>query len=604
MDNTPHVSNMVLDSEPPRLDSINHATGEERRRIPSTQDGIVDAGELKPSGGSLADVADGGKESRRCTKPYAMGTWNVRGMSLGKLDIVKQEMQRTRTDIVGISELHWIGSGEFVSGEYTLYFSGNEKLKRNGVAFMANKRISSCVVNPKYISDRVMTIRIKGKPLNVTVILLYAPTTDATKQDIEQFYATVQRVYDQVPNKDIVYIMGDFNAKVGEGEVARVAGRYGLGVRNDAGDRLIRFCQENKFTITNTLFTQPKRRLYTWTSPDGLHRNQIDYILCQKRWKSSIVAAKTLPGADCGSDHQLLIAKVRLRFCKTKRPTTQRKFDTANISTHYAVEVKNRFDALSLDDKHPDDIWTEVKRSITESARKHVANKKPAKASQWLAPDTIRIAERRREAKAKGRWDEARRLNAEFQREARNDKNRFLNERCSYLEEEYKKGHTRQLYAYVKQKRKPFSARQGTVKDRDGIELSDQQAIKDRWREYTEELYDCTNEYQDDHGDQVQLEPDVLESEVEWAIRQLPNNKAPGVDGIPAELLKPIPRAALTALCQKIWRTCSWPKEWKRSVFIRIPKKGDPRNCANYRTHTTRQQSTTENHSETSRECH
>jgi len=136
----------------------------------------------------------------------------------------------------------------------------------------------------------------------------------------------------------------------------------------------------------------------------------------------------------------------------------------------------------------------------------------------------------------------------------------------------------------VKQTRKPFSARQGSVKERNGHELSDQQAIKDRWREYTEELYACANDQRDDPGDQVQPEPDVLESEVEWAIRQLPNNKAPGVDKIPAELLKPAPRAALTALCRKIWRTCTWLKEWKRSIFIPMAKKGDPRECANYRT--------------------
>jgi len=480
---------MVLDSEAPRLNITNLATGEERERIRSTQDNVDDARELKPSGGSLADEVTGGNGRLRCTKPYTLGTWNVRGMSLGKLDIIKQEMHRT--DILGISELHWTGSGEFKSGEHTVYFSGNEEAKKNGVAFMANKRMSRCVENLKYISDRVMSIRIRGKPLNVTIIQLYAPTTNASEQDIEEFYDTVQRAYDQVAGKDIVYVMGDFNAKAGEGEEAGVVDRHGLGVRNHAGDRLVQFCQENKFTIANTLFIQPKRRLYTWTSPDGLHRNQIDYFLCQQRWKSSIMAVKTLPGADCGSDHQLLIAKIRLRLCKIKRPTTQGRLDTANLSTQYAIEVKNRFDLLSFDDKHPDDIWAEVRQSISESAQKHVPYKKAAKASQWLAPETIRIAEKRREAK--GRWDEARQLNADFQREARKDKNRFLNERCSHLEKAYEKGHTRELFAYVKQKRKPFSARQGTIKDRDGNELSDQQAIKDRCREYTAELYASDN---------------------------------------------------------------------------------------------------------------
>ena len=99
-----------------------------------------------------------------------------------------------------------------------------------------------------------------------------------------------------------------------------VTGKFGLGVRNEAGQRLIDFCQENALVIANTLFQQHKRRLYTWTSPDGQHRNQIDYILCSQRWKSSIQLRKTRPGANCGSDHELLIAKFRLKLNKVGKP--------------------------------------------------------------------------------------------------------------------------------------------------------------------------------------------------------------------------------------------------------------------------------------------
>ena len=103
------------------------------------------------------------------------------------------------------------------------------------------------------------------------------------------------------------------NAKSESQETPGVTGKFGLGVQNEAGQRLIEFCQENTLIIANTLFQQHKRRLYTWTSPDGQHRNQIDYILCSQRWRSSIKSAKTRPGACCGSDHELLIAKFRLK---------------------------------------------------------------------------------------------------------------------------------------------------------------------------------------------------------------------------------------------------------------------------------------------------
>ena len=108
-----------------------------------------------------------------------------------------------------------------------------------------------------------------------------------------------------MPKNIVLFIIGDWNAKVGSQETS---GKFGLGVRKEAGQRLTEFCQENALVIANTLFQQHKRRLYTWTSPDDKHQNQIDYILCSQRWRSSIQSAKTRLGVDCGSDHELLIA--------------------------------------------------------------------------------------------------------------------------------------------------------------------------------------------------------------------------------------------------------------------------------------------------------
>ena len=114
--------------------------------------------------------------------------------------------------------------------------------------------------------------------------------------------------------------MGDWNAKVGSQETPGVTGKFGLGVQNEAEQRLIEFYQENALVIANTLFQQHKRRLYTWTLTDGKHQNHIDYIFCSQRWRSSIQSAKTRPGADCGSDHELLIAKFTLKLKKVGKP--------------------------------------------------------------------------------------------------------------------------------------------------------------------------------------------------------------------------------------------------------------------------------------------
>ena len=113
-------------------------------------------------------------------------------------------------------------------------------------------------------------------------------------------------------------------------------------------DYLIEFCQENALVITNTLFQQHKRKLYTWTSPDSQHRNQINYILCGQRWRSSIQSAKTRPGADCGSDHELLTAKFRLKLKTVRKATRPFRYDLNQIAYNYAVEVTNRFQGLDL----------------------------------------------------------------------------------------------------------------------------------------------------------------------------------------------------------------------------------------------------------------
>ena len=142
--------------------------------------------------------------------------------------------------------------------------------------------------------------------------ILQARLQQYVNRELPDVQAGFRKGLELTPQKDVLFIIGDWNAKVGSQETPGVIGKYLLGVRNEAVQRLIEFCQENALVITNTLFQQHKRRLYTWTSPDGQHRNQTDYILCSQRWRSSIQSAKTRLGADCGSDHELLIVKFRL----------------------------------------------------------------------------------------------------------------------------------------------------------------------------------------------------------------------------------------------------------------------------------------------------
>ena len=177
------------------------------------------------------------------------------------------------------------------SDDHYIYYCGQESLRRNGVAIIVNKRVQNAVLGFSLKNDRMISVHLQGKPFNITVILVYAPTSNAEEAEVERFYEVLQDFLELTPRKDVLFIIGDENAKVGSQETPGVSGKFGLGIQNETGQRLIEFCQENTLVIANTLFQQHKRRLYTWTSPDGQHRNQIDFILCSQRWRSSVQSA-------------------------------------------------------------------------------------------------------------------------------------------------------------------------------------------------------------------------------------------------------------------------------------------------------------------------
>ena len=276
-------------------------------------------------------------------------------MNQGKLEVVKQEMAKVNIDILGISKLKWTGMGEFNSDDHYIYYCGQESLRRNGVAIVVNRRVQNAVPGRNLKNDRMISVHFQGKPLSITIIQVYAPTSNAEEAEAERFYEDLQDLLELIPKKDVLYITEEWNEKVGSQETPGVTGKFGLGMRNEARQRLMEFYQENALVMTNTLFQQHKRRLYTWTL-DGQHRNQIDYILCSQRWRSCIQSTKTRPGADCGSDHELLITKFRLKLKKVGKTMRPFRYDLNQIPYNYTVEVRNRFKGLDLIDRVPREL--------------------------------------------------------------------------------------------------------------------------------------------------------------------------------------------------------------------------------------------------------
>ena len=255
----------ILKEELPRSVGAQYATGDQWKNSCRKNEGM----EPKQKQHPVVDVTGDRSKVWCCKEQYCIGTWNVRSMNQGKLEVVKQEMARVKVDILGIKELRWTGMGEFNSDDHYIYYCGQESLRRSGIAIIVNKKVWNAVLGCNLKNDRMISVRFQGKPFNITVVQAYALTSNGEEAEVEVFYEDLWDLIELTPKKDVLFITGDWNAKVGSQETPGVTGRFGLGVQNEAEQRLTEFHQENTLVTANTLFQQHKRRPYTWTSPDG-----------------------------------------------------------------------------------------------------------------------------------------------------------------------------------------------------------------------------------------------------------------------------------------------------------------------------------------------
>ena len=231
----------------------------------------------------------------------------------------------------------------------------------------------------------------------------------------------------------------------------------------------------------------------------------------------------------------------------------------------------------------PEELWTGVHDIVQETGIKTIPKKKKCKKAKWLSEEALQIAVKRRGVKSKGEKERYTYLNAEFQRIAKRDKKAFLSNQCKEIEENNTIGKTRHLFKKIRDTKGTLHAKMGSIKNRNGMNLTETEDVKKRWQEYTEELYKKELQDPDNHDDVItHLEPDILKCEVKWALESIATNKASGADKIPVELFQILKDEAVKVLhliCQHIWKMQQWPRDWKRSVFIPIRKKAMPKNA-------------------------
>ncbi|KAI5711321.1 hypothetical protein M8J75_016072 [Diaphorina citri] len=252
-------------------------------------------------------------------------------------------MKRQNIDILGISEMRWQGAGDFWSDDVRVIYSGTEEGRTGmkGVGIVLEKSMGLRVTGYVQHSDRIILVKLKTEPNDTIIIQVYMPTTNAEDEEVERIYEDINGLIDKTRGEDNVIIMGDMNAIVGEGRDGVTVGKY------ERGDMLVEFCTRNRLVITNTCFDHHKRRRYTWKAPGDIRRAQIDYILVKERFKNQVKNCRSYPGADIGSDHNLVMMNAELKYKKLEKKK-RKIFEISKLKTSTTkTEYKRKTDDFS-----------------------------------------------------------------------------------------------------------------------------------------------------------------------------------------------------------------------------------------------------------------
>ena len=472
-----------------------------------------------------------------------------------------------------------------------------------------NKQLKDHVIGFKPINERLCAIRIKTRFANLWLINAHAPTEVKEDAIKDEFYNDLETLFDSLPSNDVKLLLGDFNAKVGNESWHRgTTGGHSLhDENNNNGQRLIDFASGRNLVISSTCF--PHRRIHkqTWKSPDEYTVNQIDHVLISKRWASNVLDVRSYRGANCDTDHYLVKTTYRCRISSVHltRINPAKIFEVDNLiddatAAAYTTALEEKLSPMldNINNLGIHEFWEELKDSIKGVAEEVVGYKGRRRRADWFDDECRASIEAKNEAYRqytqracranKERYNELRRVS---NRLIRRKKRKHFDEQLQQINQRLASKNIRQAYKLINNVKNGYQPRTSLCKDKDGNIISDIESVNKRWASHFEELLNAPStspaepalEQLAEPGPPV-LPPTV--EEVSLAIQSLQNNKAPGADEIPAELLKhggTCLTNAVHVLLLKIWNDEVIPEDWRKSIICPIHKKGDKLKCENYR---------------------
>lgn len=532
-----------------------------------------------------------------------------------------KELQRYNIDIAALSETRLEEKGQLseVNGGYTFFWSGRapEDRREAGVGFaIRTSLVRNLTKLPEGINDRLMTLQLPlAKNKSATIISAYAPTMTNPDDIKDKFYQELDTILTNVHKRDKLILLGDFNARVGTDHQTweGILGKHGVGKSNSNGNLLLETCATHELIITNTLFQLPTRNRTSWMHPRSKHWHLIDFIIVRKQDRNDVRITKAMCGAECWTDHRLIVSKMNLHIQPRRRPQSKKTTKKLNISKLQDRETAAKL-RESLEEKlqgtthqisNPEDQWQCFKDVTYSTANEHLGSS-TRKHQDWFDENdpiiTSLLTEKHQLLRAHQNDPSSESKKAaytskrnEVQRKLRELQDIWLSCKADEIQSFADRNDYKRFYAALKAIYGPQAIGTSPLQSADGASLiTEKIKILERWAEHFNNVLNRPSTINDNAIDRLPqaminsaLDEIPTLAEVQRAIDQTSIGKAPGPDGIPAEIYKlggPVFIKELTAMFQSMWDAGRLPQDFKDATVVHIYKrKGNRQSCDNHR---------------------
>lgn len=556
-----------------------------------------------------------------------IATWNVRTMRTGlpttcggsgtctqeprKTAIVDGELHRLNIAISALQETRLPDEGVLREAHYTFFWKGRsfESVREYGVGFAVRNDLLAAIVSHTGYSERIMSLRLKSERGYVTFISAYAPTLPASAEVKDQFYDQLAEALDRVNSSDRLYILGDFNARVGQDYTAwpDCLGNHGTGNINENGQRLLEFCSSRQLCVTNTFFKGRLTHKVSWKHPRSGHWHQLDLVISRRKDLREILNTRSFQSAECDSDHSLVAALVAISPKKihSLRPAGKKKLNVQNTRSNERIRAFE--EQLASDTIEWDPVvsiaeeWERIKKVLTDTAAKAFGYQK-AETQDWYGENLATLQpllEAKRHAALNHRMSsspETRskliQAKANLQRTVRHCVNSYWSQLCNNIQASADAGNFSDMYSGIKRALGPIPRKTAPLKEADGSTITVNTRKLQRWVEHYTSIYSQPVSIEPDASQLMHQLPTWHEldapptiTEYDKCVKLLKRGKSPGADGTYAEIIKlECIRPYMHHLLCRCWDAGYVPQDMRDANIVTLYKgKGDRGDCNNYR---------------------